>query len=551
MPEIIYHQQMRNNKVHDSFSATLNEAADFFNSRGISMTNANGFSDILSEQSYFDAYKGFLTEGLQGQDAENFEQILENSRLNILQEATTSGIQNLAGLSMPTIRKMWAKVALKHAIPTQAVKAPRFAISYMKAYIMDANGVKKELPNAINDIDHDELNLPRIDKDYSITVPGTDVDLFSHIDTAAFPNYVHKPLDTLDKVFYIDTVTATGLTVTDSGTTVNCADQTIKVRIKSDLQSLLYGEVTIPLIDNTDPDNPVDYGTTTDRIMGKIDYETGMFTVMSIGGLVTACTVDAKITQETNEQGDSISFDILTKDITIGTGSHINAPLPIEWLQDTMATYNIDGAAEVIDIMSQTVAQKLEIEIYKFLRDSIEEYNVQYNSSFDMIPSAGYAGRPKEWREELKTIIDYYAIKMKSDAKFSNGKFVIIGNPIDMQIIPNVNWVFTHTNDEMAGVDVSFNLGAYSGANNYELVSSDLIPAGDLIMFFVPAVDRLMTYKYYPYTFNVERGYRDPNMPNVPSIMMTKRHSLSVFSPLISRITIKNNNGRVIATPGY
>ena len=60
-----------------------------------------------------------------------------------------------------------------------------------------------------------------------------------------------------------------------------------------------------------------------------------------------------------------------------------------------------------------------------------------------------------------------------------------------------------------------------------------------------------MTYKYYPYTFNVERGYRDPNMPNVPSLMMTKRHALEEFTPLICKITIKNNVGAVPQTPGY
>jgi len=70
-------------------------------------------------------------------------------------------------------------------------------------------------------------------------------------------------------------------------------------------------------------------------------------------------------------------------------------------------------------------------------------------------------------------------------------------------------------------------------------------------MFFIPGIDRLMTYKYYPYTFNVERGYRDPNMANVPSIMMTKRHTIEEFTPLICQINILNNTGKVPSTVGY
>ena len=37
-------------------------------------------------------------------------------------------------------------------------------------------------------------------------------------------------------------------------------------------------------------------------------------------------------------------------------------------------------------------------------------------------------------------------------------------------------------------------VGAFSGANKYEMVSSDLVPQGALIMFFIPGIDRLMNY---------------------------------------------------------
>lgn len=564
-------------KPKDGFSDVLTEASDFFSSKGIQMTNPQGFNEIISDQSYFNSYKNYLTEGMEYEDAENFSQLMDNSRLEVLQEATVSGIDQLAGLSMPTIRKMWAKIALKHAIPTQAVKTPRFAISYMKSYLIDRDGNKKPLPESINDMDDaaKELDLPMTTiNNKLIPIPSTDYDVMDDIIKENELNVKYKAewsrpgWHTLDKVFYIEYIEATGIKCTDDeGHEVNgidlIGDKALRVHLKTDLQGTIFGEINIPVMVD-DPVNTGEYitkGHVKGRIFARVDYENGTLTIADFmltpgkdaaaTATVANCKINARVTQEWNDYGDSVSFDILTKDVTIGTGTHLNAPLPIEWLQDTMAIYNIDGAAEVIDIMSQTMAQKLELEIYKFLWDSVDKNDVNYIGEFNMHPSAGFAGSPKEWREELKTVIDYMAISMKTDSKFSSGKFVIIGNPIDMQLIPNVNWVFTHTNEDMNGVEVGFNLGAYSGTNNYELVSSDLVRKDYLLMFFVPATDRLMTYKYYPYTFNVERGYRDPNAPNVPSIMMTKRHALEEFTPLISRIHIIGNRGTVPATNGY
>lgn len=523
---IQYRDNIQTTRINDGFTETLKETADFFAQRGLSITGK--MEEILSESSLFGEYKQRLCAGLPADQAQDMALLFENARMQTLSEASVAGIQQIAGLQMPTIRKMWAKVALKHAIPTEVVKTPRFAISYTKAYIMGSDGVKHELPTALNKLDNGLAELPKLKKE-DITVPSEDFDLFSLSEVTAGKE-LH---DKIDKSFYIHSVTL------DTNDDQTGDEEVVLQNVKTDLYGNIFCEVK-----SAD-------GSVTDTLFAKVDFDEGTMTVTSIKGKVTAVKVDARITQETNTHGESVSFDVLTKDVNIGVGTHINAPLPIEWLQDTMAIYNIDGAAEVVDLMSQTVAQKLEIEIYNFLVKSIASNNVPYKGQFNMIPSAGYAGTPKDWREQLKTVIDHYAAKMKRDSNFHEGKFVIMGSPIDMMIIPNVDWTFQNTQDDMGGVKVAFNLGAYSGNNRYELVSSDLIPDGKIIMIFVPGIDRLMTYKYFPYTFNVQKDYRDPNFPNVPSIMMTKRHTIEEFTPLICEITIKNNNGSVPETSGY
>jgi len=517
----------------DGFSTMLRETEEFFASQRIQMTGA-GFEEIISESTLFEDYKTRLCEGMEASEVEQMEQILENARHHMLREASVSGIQQVAGLSMPTIRKMWAKLAMRHAVPTEPVKQPRFSISYSKAYMIDPDGTKHELPAAINKLDNGLAELPRLD--------ATPVALADMVDA---PFDLLAPVsasvalgDSVDKIFKLSSATME-VTLADGTTT---EDVVVKVDIKADIHQNLYGVVT-----GTDSEGAVH----TDQIFGKIDFSKGELTVACLKQTIKDVTVDGRLTQEMNNKGQSVSFDIETRDITIGTGAHINAPLPIEWLQDTMAVYNIDGALEVVDLMSQTMAQKLEIEIYNFLVESIDKNDVTYRYAFDVKPSAGFAGSPKEWREELKTVIDHMAIKMKVDTNFSGGKFVLIGNPIDMQLIPNVNWTFSGATDERGGVEVAFNIGAYSGSNRYETVSSDLVPMGRIVMFYIPSTNRQMTYKYYPYTYNVEKGYRDPNFPNVPSIMMTKRHTIEEFTPLIGDIVISGNDGQLPNTSGY
>ena len=136
---------------------------------------------------------------------------------------------------------------------------------------------------------------------------------------------------------------------------------------------------------------------------------------------------------------------------------------------------------------------------------------------------------------------------MRSDSHYPGGKFIIIGNPLDIQLISNINWVFNSSSqDEVSGVEVTYSVGHYSGANYYQVLSSDYVPQGQLRIVFYPSQPDQMTYKYYPYTFNIENtqsGYRDPNNQNVPAIVMAKRHTFEEFKPLQAVVAITNNLG--------
>jgi len=526
---MINYRSTENTVTNDGFSSVLKETEEYFAKNQCHIIGES-FKTILTENAYFEEYSRRLSEGLNANDAKDFVQLLENTRLDVLTEGSLAGLQDLSSLAMPTIRKMWAKLALKNAIPTQPVKKPRFAISYTKAYLIDGNGDKHELPAGLNkDTGGSLVSLKKLDTT-PIAIPATDTDLLGPVSAST------ELGDTIDKNFRISSVNMT-VTLADDTTT---EDYDVDVNIIADIRSGLFGTVSV-----TDSEDTVH----TDQVLGHVDFKKGTITITSVAGLVNTVVVDGALTSEKNNRGESIEFDIDSKDVTIGAGEHLNASLPLEWLQDTKALYNIDGATELVDLMSKVMGQKIDLEIFDFLVDSSNKVSQAkgadaYDYTFDVKPPAAFDKGRIAWREEIKAVIQHGANRMKRDSNISGGKFVLVGSPIDLEIIPNVDWTFS-SSQEQGGVNVPYSLGAMAGHNRFDLVSSDLIPDGEIYMVFLPKSSKLMTYKYFPYSYNVVKGggYRDPNAPMVPSIMMTKRSAMEEFLPLIGKITIANNDG--------
>jgi hypothetical protein len=523
----------------DGYSAILKEAYEYFSESNIDMVS--GYSEILSEDALFNEYVNRLTKGLDADETAQIHQILENQRLVTLQESTVNQISPISGLAMPTVRKMWSKTALKNAIPTETAKVPAFTISWMSPYLRTPDGTKHQLPKAVrNQNDLDEQ--PKVYGEEIAIPTEVGANLFELTLGEGGKEAAKINNDAINPKIKIHTVTLT--VPTDDGET------TKEVVVNAGLN--VSNMFNVQVEEMSAHTNPADRVKVTDQLIGSLNCETGDFTMMSAMGKITGFTFYGTLTHENNMRGDSVSFDIEKKDIRIGTGAHLQAPLPIEFLQDTLALYNIDATVESVDLMSQVTAQKLDLEIIKFFDDSFVTSGSPYVGAFDVKPSAGFAGSPTEWRKEIRTIINWWADKLKTSALFSEGYFVIYGNPLDINIIPDINWQFRAvgqgTQGERGGVTINYDFGVMTFNNIFQVVSSDNVPQGELTMFFVPTTDKYMTYKYYPYTFNIEKGgYINNQMPNVPSILMTKRHTIEELIPMQVKIKILNNNGKIIS----
>jgi hypothetical protein len=541
-----------------TYNAVLTECNDFFAAQGISIIG-EGYKEIATNAALFESYVDQLTEGANADSAAAMAQLMVNTNAGILRESSMTGIQPVASLSMPVIRKLWPKFALKDAIRTEVAKSPRFVVAYTAPYMIKGDDEKLYLPY---DLRHEVLGEDRkgLSKEFtelkSVDLSNGKAEIISwaddaHVRIANTPSAAKlQPLDEL----VIDAKIIDGSEVLG------------KVLIGKRLG--VYGNAvydlpaTVTLGEGETAEVKAIGGQLIVQFDGKAQRATFALVGSKVDAFAYSLRVSAKaaVSSEYNEESWSVGFDIKRQDIDIPTGQHINAPLPIEALNDMMALYQIDGTKETVDLMTNIFAQKLDVEILNFLKEShanqpgneafaahpeIHKDFSEYTLVFDCKPAAGFAGSPKAWREEIKPLIDHLAQKIKNATYLQAGVFTIVANPIDVQILANVDWQFRGgQGGNMDGVDVDYSVGTYLGANAYKVVASTNVPAGRMYVLFTPSGDTQMTYKYYPYTFSTEMGYVDPNRSRVPSLMMTKRHTFQEFMPAIGCIAILNNDGK-------
>lgn len=502
----------------DAFSTRLSEAQDFFAEHHRTNIYGNDFQEIAVNNTLFESYVDRLTEGFDPVQADNLKVLLENTRSEILTESSTTGILPFQSLTMPIMVKLWARLSLTEAVPTEPTETPSFTIPFMKPYIEDVDGKKYELPEGINHTPEKILGLLPLKPEVTLTAGKVEnYDLFTGL-----TDKVRKGIDHVDKIFSIVKATIDGEEVPLKGQ-----------RIKAAADGTIFGE--IKYVKSSAP--------ASETLIGKLDVEKNTLTLVSVSGKTTKVEILGHVSSEAHTTAQQVGYDWTRKDINIGTAQHIESSLSVEYLQDLKAMYDVDGTAKAADLMSSTSAQKVDLDLIEFIQKAYEGTEAAYSKSFNVFPNSNYNMHPDEWMSGLRRTIDYVTTSMKNDFKSYDARWVIVGNPLDTDLIPNVEWTFRGAENTVAGIDVQYSIGAVKGSNYYKIVSSDLIPQGRLYIFGVPTRESYRTLTFFPYTFNVTQNYLNAKNPNVPSLMLTRRYTAETFTPLIGSVEIKNNNG--------
>lgn len=511
---IQYANILRSNS-QDQYSQVFSEAVNSVKN-DCHINPLGGAEELYADSKAFSKYVEKLVEGFSAEDAENLRTLLENNRMQVLAEASLGGIPPITALNAPTIVKMWAKSGLKNVIPTQVVDKPVFSVLFNKPYMLDAEGNKVHLPEGL--VDAEKKHVGDKEKVFAVIEANKNGQL---VDLKGL-NVTRDIAGEVSVTNRLDKEEVDSVKVVKIGNT--------NVNVKMSLERRFY----IPLEDN--------------NLFGQVDLEARKIMFVQTKEVAEPVVVELGISSANHTQSTEISFEVERRDFEVPTGRHFEVNLPLEFINDMYALYKIDAASTATETMSNVINQKLEQEIDAFLTESVEEEGRadEFHRVFNVHPAQNFAVQPKDWVEELKRVIDYLAMTIKNKSYFYQGYFVIYGNPVDIALLPNVNWAFNSASDNVNGINANYSIGAMSGANKYVIVASDLVAKGALKIVMVPTVDDYKTEMYYPYTFNIVNNYLNAQgKKTMPNLMMTKRHTMAHFMNLTAKITIEGNDGNI------
>jgi hypothetical protein len=484
------------------------------------------------------------------------------------------------------------------ALPTEAVEKPKFTINYLHPWIKDLQGNKHYVPENLMDVDTavskvrlaEDVLFTFIDKCFSMNLlSGFDVDAYgADLTTRKYEKSSNlpakyaealkmvKPNDELDvnvsvisATFKTDAVDA-GKTVIYNGakvqldtaaklldgTTPTAADLTKTVKIECATRTgAIKGVVSMDLevdaacVGGTPSESAVI--TLVESIYGDVDVKTGRLTLMNVSDLLDSIKIKAYVSSVMNNATIQVGFDIRDKEIHIGPGEHLEAPVPNEYITDLLRMFSLNGVSRLVEILSNFLAQKMDLDGVNFVDEMVDEAiesapQGMFTRAFSAKPVGNYQLNPAEWPKMLTKVLDHLSMSIINTYHYEQGYFVALCNPIDAALVPEISWVFKGNGGaEYAGVNANLSFGSYQGINSWKVVSSPNVPQGAIRVLFIPTVADQMTYKCYTYSFMLEQagsGYNSPQNTYVPTILTSRRYAYVNVLPGAGRVTITNNS---------
>lgn len=297
--------------LNDEFDIQLKETDQRFQKTYGNGIVGRDIETILTEDTTFNDYIDSLTEAFDPELKESLESMMENTRSEILQESSMGQIQPFASLTMPMLVKLWARLVMTQAIPTEPVNTPVFTVRWVKPYIMGHDGSKYYLPETINGMpdDNPEITgmrqfIPVIENDKtgaSLFKDGrlSKYDLYTGLDDL---NVDRSKEDAVDRRFFI-----VGAKWSDAIGTRKKADGTVDAAdkgwvdfktsqiIRLDTSNNLRGSVEYVQDDGTGAPAAV---AAEDTIQGFVDTARGYLTVMSVSGKLEAIKIRGYVSSE-------------------------------------------------------------------------------------------------------------------------------------------------------------------------------------------------------------------------------------------------------------
>lgn len=498
--------------------------------------------EIMSDADAFSYYADCLSEGIDESVLDDFKLLMENSREEFLMESNTAASLNaFAPLQMTLLRSIYPRLLARKAVTNRTLETPAEQFGWLSTSITDPSGAVN------NTINVDPTMLKGKSLDQTITIPAVARDMFAN---ATVP-VTRTPYATVDR-FYGVVNTATVVAVDAGG--INPMTITVQLgtnvnRVNTNLQGL-FPDINGQIFDQftaTHTDGTVNNYT----LIGKLDREACLIWLDAhaalTGSSVTSVDYVGRVSYETNNTILTIQ-NVYKKDIIeVHDGELISSSVPVTYLKDAKALFNVDSMAQIVStlgtIFSQVTDLRILGDLYSFV-DSDPARTLMY----DTTPRTSLT-RVEQNIEIIERINKAIAICDNLTQFNGNLSFAVLVNPVDAGIISSINitgGTFVGGVSRGGVVRNYAEMGIETANGIATILSSKLVNSGELLVVPMSDDPNEIVYGQFDYSrilLGSAQGYLNPETPQITNVAMMNRDTRKPFRTYgITKIVIQNNS---------
>jgi len=460
---------------------------------GVDLTSMIDFKNMVVDDDQFETYKASLLESIGSTHKNDLGFMMDRTRMKLLESInSTLQLTPYETLALPILMAFYPRLIVKELVTVRPINAPDTLMPFMKFNFVSATGTVLGEAPMYTPVSYGPAVTETSNK--FVGLGATDV-------LAA--NSLTADGSGIERTFKFWKFTATDGTTTET--------------VTGEVQPTVDGNFHAKLVFTT-------LGTV--YASGKVDYDTGIVTLMSTGGTgVTGVsgyyTCTFSLEQNTMNAGIKPSIDkirLITED------QQISADWTIQLEQDYNALFDLDIQAQVLDILGKQMALDVDNHVLADIIKGIPTA-ATHTDTFDITPPSGYTLGPIYWYQNILQKLTQLSARIYTDTNIGEGN-VLACNPVDASIFESLN-KFSFDGKGADGGAMGYTSGSL--AQRWKVFSSPIVTQGKMVLMHKPTEALSSIYVFAPYQPAIMSPYP---LGATPSLTIISRNAKKFYRPL-------------------
>lgn len=453
---------------------------------GSDARSPEGFKHIMADPNSFNVYLKGLSEGLNPADLEDFMELAENTRVNLLENSMFS-LNPYETLTMPVLRVFYPKLIAKELVNVMPIDKPDVIKGFIRASFKKFG--EAAYGHSFPSVNTDISRGPSVGISVSKTAVVGTTDVLAEAGLDSLRSHVEK--DFMITGIYDSTANFEAVSI-------------------------------IPTVDGNFSETVTIAGQ-TDVISGHVNFLDGTFTWSSANDIVTQVKYQAVCSLEENQINPTVKFEIEKIRFTV-IDRRISAEWTINMEQDVKALFDVALQSEFVNIIGEQIALDIDSEIIGGLISANNALNpATHTKTFDLNPPNTFTWGRKMWYENIVPTLNELSAQVYNSCLMGPAN-TLACNPLDAAVFESLN-NFEYAGNSVDGGDVGYKSATVAGGK-WKILVSSVVPKGKVIAKYRSNDLARAAYVYAPYVPALLSPYP---LGAIPSLTVMSRYSSKII----------------------